>query len=152
MSTETLIALFRRDLARLRREIELYNQEHRLWLTAGAIPNSAGNLCLHLLGNLNTYIGQQLGRTGYVRERELEFSLRHVPRAELLLRIDQTSEMVTATLASLPAASLPAEYPLLVLEHKTSTEYLLIHLATHLTYHLGQINYHRRLLDHVSDQ
>ncbi|WP_400193951.1 DinB family protein [Hymenobacter sp. B81] len=147
MSTETLSALFRRDLARLRREIELYRREENLWLTAGAIANPGGNLCLHLLGNLNTYIGQQLGHTGYVRNREQEFSQRHVPRAELLRRIDETSAVVATTLAELPAAALSQEYPLLVLEHKTSTEFLLTHLATHLTYHLGQLNYHRRLLD-----
>ncbi|GAB2966512.1 hypothetical protein GCM10027048_41240 [Hymenobacter coalescens] len=147
MSTDTLSALFRRDLLRLRREIELYSREEHLWLTAGTIANSAGNLCLHLIGNLNTYIGRELGHTGYVRHRELEFSLRDVPRTELLRRLDDTLEVVTTTLAALPAAALPEEYPALVLEHKTSTEYLLTHLATHLAYHLGQVNYHRRLLD-----
>lgn len=42
---------------------------------------------------------------------------------------------------------LQQEYPILVFESKTSTEFFLIHLSTHLAYHLGQINYHRRLLD-----
>ncbi|MCC3157445.1 DUF1572 family protein [Hymenobacter sp. 15J16-1T3B] len=147
MSTDTLSTLFRRDLLRLRREIELYRREEILWRTTGAIANSAGNLCLHLLGNLNTYIGRELGHTGYVRNRELEFSQRGVPRPELLLGIDATLQVVTTTLASLPPAALQQEYPVLVLEHPTSTEFLLTHLTTHLTYHLGQINYHRRLLD-----
>lgn len=147
MSTDTLSALFRRDLMRLRQEIELYSCEENLWRTRDAITNSAGNLCLHLLGNLNTYIGQQLGHTGYVRYREQEFARRHVPRLELLRCIDETIEVVASTLARLPADALPQAYPIRVLEHNTSTEYLLMHLATHLTYHLGQINYHRRLLD-----
>ncbi len=42
---------------------------------------------------------------------------------------------------------LEAEYPILVFDHKTSTEYLLVHLTGHLNYHLGQINYHRRLIE-----
>ena len=106
MSIETLSALFRRDLTRLRQEIELYRREENLWRTAGTIANPGGNLCLHLLGNLNTYIGQQLGRSGYVRNREQEFALRDVPRLELLRRIDATNDVVTATLAGLPAAAL----------------------------------------------
>lgn len=147
MSTDTLAALFDRDLLRLRHEIELYSREENLWRTTGAIANPAGNLCLHLLGNLNTYIGRELGGTGYVRNREQEFAQRDVPRAELLRGIDETRQVVAATLAALPAEALPQQYPVLVWEHPTSTEYLLTHLTTHLTYHLGQINYHRRLLD-----
>jgi hypothetical protein len=147
MSTETLAALFGRDLLRLRREIELYTREENLWRTAGAIANPAGNLCLHLLGNLNTYIGQQLGYTGYVRNRELEFAQRDVPRPELLRRIDETRAVVGTTLAALPAQALQQQYPILVLEHPTTTEFLLTHLLAHLSYHLGQINYHRRLID-----
>lgn len=147
MSIETLAALFDRDLLRLRREIEQYEREENLWRRAEGIANPAGNLCLHLLGNLNTYIGRELGGTGYVRDRPLEFAQRDVPRAELLRRIDETRAVVAVALAALPPGALPQPYPVLVLEHPTSTEYLLTHLTTHLSYHLGQINYHRRLLD-----
>ena len=149
MAIETISLLFKRDLNRLRKEIESYREESNLWKVNGNIANCAGNLCLHLIGNLNTYIGKELGKTGYVRNRELEFSAKDVTRAVLLEQIDQTIQMVDQTLAKVKESSLKVEYPILVFEEKTSTEYLLIHLTTHLTYHLGQINYHRRLLDVV---
>ncbi|WP_225872662.1 DinB family protein [Pedobacter frigoris] len=136
-----------RDLAKLRSEIELYRDEQKLWRTEGEIANSAGNLCLHLIGNLNTYIGAELGNTGYVRDRPLEFSLRNVPRTELLKSIDDTIDMVASTLNQLNDDRLAEEYPQLIAEEKLTTGYFLTHLSTHLAYHLGQINYHRRLLD-----
>lgn len=147
MLIETLQLLFTRDLSRLRAEIALYKNEENIWMTEGSIANSAGNLCLHLVGNLNTYIGKEIGKTGYVRNRDLEFSLKNVPRAELLHKIDDTIRVVNASLHNLDESDLANEYPALVFEEKTSTLYLLMHLATHLTYHLGQVNYHRRLIE-----
>lgn len=147
MLIEALRSLFARDLHRLRVEIGLYKQEENIWKTEGSIANSAGNLCLHLVGNLNTYIGNEIGKTGYVRTRELEFSLKDIPRAELLHKIDDTIRVVHAALDKLHEDGLAVEYPVLVFEEKTSVAYLLVHLATHLTYHLGQVNYHRRLID-----
>lgn len=147
MVVETLQLLFTRDLGRLRTEIASYKNEENIWKTEGSIANSAGNLCLHLVGNLNTYIGKEIGKTGYVRNRELEFSLKKVPRAELLEKIDDTIRVVNAALHNLNESDLADEYPVLVFEEKTSTGYLLVHLATHLTYHLGQVNYHRRLVE-----
>ena len=99
------------------------------------------------MGNLNTYIGAELGKTGYVRHRELEFSLKDIPKAELLAKIDETISVVDKALDAVTDEQLDDEYPQLVFDKKTSTGYLLVHLTTHLTYHLGQINYHRRLLD-----
>ena len=147
MLIETLKLLFNRDLVRLRSEIEQYNSEAGIWIVKGQIANSAGNLCLHLVGNLNTYIGKELGKTGYVRNRELEFSLKNVPRVELITKIENTIEMINQTLDNLDKNILETEYPILVFDHKTSTEFLLVHLASHLSYHLGQINYHRRLIE-----
>ena len=147
MLIETLQSLFTRDLNRLRAEIELYQKEENLWKTEGSIANSAGNLCLHLIGNLNTYTGKEIGKTGYIRNRELEFSLKNVSRTELLNGIDDTIHVVNTSLDNLDDSDLAIEYPVLVFEEKTSTGYLLVHLATHLTYHLGQVNYHRRLID-----
>ena len=147
MLIETLKILFTRDLGKLRSEIELYKEEENIWKIEQNISNSAGNLCLHLVGNLNTYIGKEIGKSNYVRNRELEFSLKNVPRKELLRKIDDTIDVVGKSLEGLDKNTLENEYPVLVFDKKTSTEYLLIHLATHLTYHLGQINYHRRLID-----
>ncbi|GGF09687.1 DUF1572 family protein [Hymenobacter cavernae] len=147
MLTDTLRLLFRRDLNRVSQEIELYQDEQKIWHVERGIANSAGNLCLHLVGNLNTYIGLELGGVAYTRHRELEFSLKDVPRPELLQKLDETSAIVDVALGNLAPEVLAQEYPVLVFDHKTSTEYFLVHLSAHLTYHLGQINYHRRLLD-----
>lgn len=142
-----LIQLFERDLNRLKVEIDSYTDEKTLWLIEKSISNSAGNLCLHLLGNLNTYIGAELGKTNYVRNRPLEFSQKNVPKIELLHQIDTTLQIVVGSLQRVSEESLLKEYPLLVFEQKTSTAFFLVHLTSHLAYHLGQINYHRRLLD-----
>ncbi|GAB3583256.1 DinB family protein [Hymenobacter daeguensis] len=147
MLLAVLRSLFDRDLRKLHQEIEAYQNEAAIWRVEKSIPNPAGNLCLHLVGNLNTYIGAVLGHSGYVRHRELEFSQRDVPRAELLASIEATRQVVAATLARLPDEQLGQEYPVLVLETPLSTGHFLTHLATHLAYHLGQVNYHRRLLD-----
>lgn len=147
MLTETLTQLFERDLKRLANEISLYKDESHIWTVQKDISNSAGNLCLHLLGNLNHFIGATLGHTGYVRHRDDEFSLKNIPRQDLLLNISNCLIIVTETLQKLPEEDLAADFPIEVFGKKDSTEYMLIHLATHLSYHLGQINYHRRLVD-----
>ena len=147
MLIDTLKILFNRDLHRLKTEIEQYNNEADIWKIKGQIKNSAGNLCLHLVGNLNTYIGKELGNTAYVRNRNAEFSLKDIPRQELISKIDDTIKIIDQSLDNLEESQLASEYPVLVFEEKTSTEFLLIHLATHLSYHLGQINYHRRLIE-----
>lgn len=148
-----LKTLFDRDLHKLHQEIEAYQTEEALWHTEPGISNSAGNLCLHLLGNLNTYIGAELGHSGYIRHRDLEFSARNIPRAELLAGITATRRVVEAALAPLQDEQLATEYPIVVWEAPTSLGYLLMHLTTHLAYHLGQINYHRRLVDkHPSER
>jgi uncharacterized damage-inducible protein DinB len=144
---ETLKTLFTRDLERLKKEIESYKNDSSLWKIENSIVNSAGNLCLHLIGNLNTYIGKEIGKTNYVRNRELEFSLKNVPKKELIDKIEETTLIVNKALDTLTQPDLLKEYPILVFEKPTTTEYLLVHLSTHLGYHLGQINYHRRLID-----
>lgn len=147
MLIQTLQKLFSRDLEKLKQEISLYKVENKIWAIEEGIANSAGNLCLHLIGNLNTYIGAELGKTDYVRNRELEFSLKDIPRQELISKIDDTIIVVKGALDSLKEEELENEYQLLVFAEKTSTGYFLVHLAVHLGYHLGQINYHRRLID-----
>ena len=147
MAIETLKTLFNRDLNKLKVEIGSYQNENKIWSIDKNISNSAGNLCLHLIGNLNTYIGAQIGKTNYIRNRELEFSQKDIPQAVLIAQIDATIRTINAALLLLTDDDLKKEYPLLVFETKTSTAFLLIHLTTHLAYHLGQINYHRRLLD-----
>ena len=90
-----LINIFSRDLNKLKEEISLYKDENSLWIVKGDISNSAENLCLHLIGNLNHFIGATLGNSGYVRTRELEFSSKNCSREEMLKSVDQTIEIVT---------------------------------------------------------
>ena len=139
--------LFRRDLMRLHKEIESYQDEARIWVTDKAIPNSAGNLTLHLIGNINHFVGAILGESGYVRQRELEFSMKNVPRHQLLTMIEQTIQVVDMSLDQVTDAQTKLPYPAKVFDFDMTTEYFLIHLVNHLGYHLGQVNYHRRLLD-----
>lgn len=123
MLIETLRRLFNRDLNQLKKEIELYQNETDIWCVQKGIANSAGNLCLHLIGNLDTYIGAEFGKTNYIRNRALEFSLKDVPSSELLNKIEETQAIVDNVLRSLTDEMLQNEYPLLVFETKMTTEF-----------------------------
>lgn len=147
MLTEALISIFERDLQKLKTEINLYRDEDNLWLGKDGISNSAGNLCLHLLGNLNHFIGATLGHTGYVRHRDDEFTLKNIPRQDLVTNIENCILIIKESLKNLPEEDLQKDFPIQVFNRTDKTDFMLVHLATHLGYHLGQINYHRRLLD-----
>jgi uncharacterized damage-inducible protein DinB len=147
MITDTLKKLITRDLIKLKQEIEAYSCEEKLWYTEKDVSNSAGNLCLHLVGNLEWYIGAELGGTGYVRNRADEFGLKNVARAELIDKIEKAIATVKATFTILSDSQMDEIYPGETNEKNSTTGYILMHLAIHLGYHLGQINYHRRLLD-----
>jgi len=127
MLTTWIAAILRRDLGALRREIEAYADERDIWRVAPGISNCAGTLALHLAGNIQFFVGAVLGGTGYVRDRDAEFARRDVPRAELLREIDAALAAVERGFA-------------------VTTGDFLLHLVDHLTYHLGQVDYHRRLL------
>lgn len=143
----TLQSLFKRDLEKLKSEIEQYSSEENLWRTDKSIANSAGNLCLHLIGNLNAFIGTGLAKTDYIRDREFEFAGKDVPRSTLLQQIDETMVVVEKGLDTLTDEALSGDFPIQIWGKPTGMEFTVIHLLSHLNYHLGQINYHRRLLD-----
>lgn len=147
MLIQSFRSLFTRDLMKLKAEIESYQNEANLWRTDKAIANSAGNLCLHLVGNLNAYIGVGLAKTNYIRQRGLEFSLKNILRAELLQKIDEVTVVVETGLANLNENQMQDNFPIVIWEKPTPMFYTLVHLHSHLNYHLGQVNYHRRLLD-----
>lgn len=144
---QSLITLFKRDLENVKTELLAYNNENSIWLLDKSISNSAGNLALHLVGNLNCFIGAKLGHTGFIRQRDLEFSQQNIPVSEICMMIDDTIRVVTETLLKLSPEDLQKEYRRRIDEDYMTTEYFLLHLKSHLSYHLGQINYHRRLLD-----
>ena len=144
---QILLQIFLRDLNKLKTEITSYKDENKIWEVNGEIKNSAGNLCLHVCGNLQHFIGEVLGNSGYVRKRDEEFSRKNVPVEELMKEIDTTIFVVGQTLKKLDEKKLDEIFPINVFGYEMTTGYFLIHLTTHLNYHLGQINYHRRLLD-----
>ena len=131
MLTTTLVSLFERDLNRVIEELNQYQTEPNIWRIENNISNSAGNLALHLIGNLNTYIGKEIGKTNYIRNRELEFSQKDVPKQELIDQLKQTILVLQNALNSITDGDLQQEYPILVFSEKTSIEYFLVHLATH---------------------
>lgn len=143
---DTVQDLLLRDLTKLNQEIDSYTSEEAVWRIEKDIKNSAGNLCLHLCGNLQHYIGAVLGQSGYVRNRDAEFNTRGLSKEFLLNEIAATQSIVIKTLANLNPILLDKPYPEDVFGKPMTTGYFLIHLTGHLNYHLGQINYHRRLL------
>ncbi len=152
ITTASLARVLARDLRALRREVEAYADERDLWRVVPGITNSGGTLALHLAGNLQHFIGAVLGGTGYVRDRAAEFTRRDVPRSELLREIDATLAVVPRTLEALDDDALARPYPQPPGGATPTTGAFLLHLATHLTYHLGQIDYHRRMLTEQAGQ
>src|SRR5882757_9541577 len=97
----SLNKVLQRDLATLEKELSLYPNSELVWKLKGEIKNTAGNLSLHLCGNLQHFIGAILGNSGYVRNRENEFALKDIPMAELVSQIAQTRKILEATLQKL---------------------------------------------------
>jgi len=135
-----------RDLRSLKREIEAYPTEADIWRTAPGVSNTGGTLALHLAGNLQHFIGGVLGQSGYVRNRDAEFARRDVTRNELIAEIDRTLSAVHAGLARATDADLLSDFPIPIGNKMLSTGDAFLHLVTHFAYHLGQIDYHRRLV------
>ncbi|HMV08947.1 MAG TPA: DinB family protein [Cyclobacteriaceae bacterium] len=144
---ESIAKLIDRDLKKLGDEISQYSNEESIWIVMGGIKNSAGNLCLHLCGNLQHFFGAVLGKTGYIRNRDNEFAAKGIPRAQLLTEIQNARQAVSKTLQSLDPELLANEYPEKVFDYPMTNMHFFMHLVAHLGYHLGQINYHRRLVE-----
>ena len=147
LSTE-LAALFRRELTRLIQELTAFPHQSALWARVEGVTNSTGNLALHLEGNLREYIGRQLGNVPYVRQRDLEFTSTGLPVQEVISRIEAVQDLVPRVVSNLSSDDLDGVYPEQVLAAPLSTRQFLIHLLGHLSYHLGQVDYLRRVLTH----
>jgi hypothetical protein len=139
-------ALILRDLDTLDRQVAAYPDDAAIWALPAALPNSTGTLVLHLCGNLRHFVGAVLGHTGYVRQRELEFSARDVDRATLRAAIVEARRDVEHSFAQIDAAQAVAPYPLEILKGTVASGDWITHLATHLAYHLGQVDFHRRIV------
>jgi hypothetical protein len=139
-------AILVRELTSLRQEIEAYPSDADLWRVVPGITNSAGTLALHLAGNLQHFVGSILGGTAYVRNRDVEFSARGLSKAQLVAQVTDAISAVEQTFLRLGPADLESEYPEAVAKVRLNTGDFLIHLASHLAYHLGQVDYHRRIV------
>jgi hypothetical protein len=144
--TEQLAGLFRRDLGRLTQELRAFPDGATLWQTVPGVTNSAGNLTLHLEGNLREYIGRLLGSLPYTRDRANEFGARGLTTADLIARVEAVTVMVPAVVAALAPETLDSLYPDSLPGGPQSTKQFLLSLYGHLNYHLGQIGYLRRVL------
>ncbi|MEI6524064.1 MAG: DUF1572 family protein [Bacteroidota bacterium] len=146
MMIQPYLEFFLRDLNKLKEEIQLYKNENDLWKVESEIQNSAGTLALHLIGNLKHFIGAQIGFTGYVRNRDREFSDRNISREKLVFEVEEAISIVKTVLPTIKDEDFSKEFPLEMYGAKRNTGYIILSLSTHFCYHLGQINYHRRLL------
>ena len=147
MITPVLIKIFERDLTNVAEELSQYKDDASIWEVKEGFPLTGGNLCLHIAGNLQHFIGTVLGDTGYVRNKNAEFSAKNISRQKLLDLINDTKTVVKDTLEQLSKKELERPYPQQVLDEPVSTEFFLLHLVTHLNYHFGQINLHRKLVN-----
>lgn len=145
---ETYDILYGDNLEALKEEINAYKDETNIWKLHGDIKNSPGNLCIHLCGNLKHFFGAVLGGTGYERQRDYEFSAKDLPREELIREIDSTIEVVTPILKGLTQEDLHKKFPIDAFGENQSVEWVITRLGFHFGYHLGQINYHRRMFDY----
>lgn len=141
-----ITVFFERDLDKLKEEINLFENENDIWKVKDGITNSAGNLTVHLLGNLNHFIGKTLANTDYVRKRDEEFSVKNISKEKIIIDINSLKEIIKNTLSKLPEEDLKKTFPLKIQEQSFTTENMLTFLLAHLNYHLGQINYLRRML------
>ncbi|HEX6943241.1 MAG TPA: DinB family protein [Gemmatimonadaceae bacterium] len=146
MTGSTIAAIICRELRTLERELNAYPTEAQIWELPAGLPNSAGTLALHAAGNLQHFVGTMLGGTSYVRDRDAEFSRRNVPRADLIEDLRNAERAVRDTLPAMEADRFAETYPLPVANRRVNTGEFMAHLATHLAYHAGQLNYHRRIV------
>lgn len=138
-----LVNQYQKYLSTLADELQQYESEAAIWKIKAGILNSGGNLALHLVGNLNHYIGHVMGETDYVRDRPAEFDSKNVPVADIIDQIERTKSMIGEVL---PKVDLDAPYPAEIYAAAITNGNFLLHLLAHLGYHLGQLNYHRRLI------
>lgn len=137
--------LYLKELDNLHKEISAYTDEQQIWKISGDIKNPAGNLCLHLVGNINHFIGAVLGKNGYVRNRDAEFALKNIAKEKMLADITGAKQVVETVLGSMESEELDKDFPVELIGKK-STAYMLTYFHGHLMYHIGQINYHRRMI------
>ena len=147
MMNTILANFYERDIRKFIEEVNLFKDEENLWRIQGTVRNSCGNLVLHIIGGLNHYIGAILAQTGFIRDRDQEFIRKGVERKDLVAQLEELIPMINATVNALTREQMEAEFPIFFDKSKTSTRYVLTQLLLHLNYHLGQVNYIRRVFE-----
>lgn len=121
--------------------------EEEFWRNPFSHGNSVGHLVLHLTGNLSYYVGARIAGSGYVRNRDLEFSeSRKPPKAEVLRKFDETITLVIATIEEQTEADWTAPYTAEREPESKNRMTLFLRCASHLYHHVGQIIYLSREL------
>ena len=146
MIAKELAALYSRDLTRLGQELRAFPDTQAVWKTVPGVSNAAGTLALHLEGGLRHFVGFRIGGIAYTRDRPLEFSARGVERDELIARIEAAQVSIPTVIASLSDAKLDEIDPHNGTDTPLTNRQWLIHLYGHLSYHLGQVDYIRRVV------
>ena len=143
---EPLAVLFERDLKAAIVQVSSYENEADLWKVDKEIKNSGGNLALHISGNLRHFLGHVMGGTDYIRDRSAEFSAKNILASDIVQELEAAIRDVSNTLDNISVDELESIFPINVLKYEMTTAYFIVHLYGHLNYHLGQLNYHRRMI------
>ena len=146
MTPEYVARVLVRDVNAVRRELEAYPDEASVWALPPGVANSGGTLALHIAGNLQHFFGAVLGGGGYKRDRAAEFSSRNVLRSAVIVELEAAIVAIGLGMSKVSEAPLAEEFPEAIAGHRVVTGEWLIHLVSHTGYHLGQIDYHRRLV------
>lgn len=146
MTPEYVARVLVRDVKAVRRELEAYPDEVSVWALPPGVANSGGTLALHLAGNLQHFFGAVLGGSGYKRDRAAEFAKRDVLRSALIVELEAAIVAIELGMSQVSEARLAEEFPEAIAGHRIVMGEWLIHLVSHTGYHLGQIDYHRRLV------
>ncbi|MEP6506817.1 MAG: DUF1572 family protein [Gemmatimonadales bacterium] len=145
---DSLKMMLQRELRSTEQSIASYPDDESLWIVKPGISNSGGNLALHMAGNLRHFIGGVLGKSGYTRDRDAEFGNKSMTRDEIRAVLESSITEIGDTLDNMDASQFSEDFPIPIGQSQTvaRTSDMLVHLAAHLGYHLGQLDYHRRLL------
>lgn len=146
MITTILIDLYCKELDKLKDEINAYENDELVWKLTDQVQVTGGNICLYLAGNLQHYIGNMIGDSGYIRNKEAELKAKNVSRERLMEEIENTRQIVVDTLEQVSKAELLKVFPTKDFEESVTTEFYLVHLLNNFCFHLGQINFHRKLV------
>lgn len=136
-----LASEYEKTAAELHKWVDALSQE-RFWRNPYGYGNSVGHLVLHLTGNLSYYIGARVAETGYIRNRDLEFTeQRRLPKEEVLRKFDETMAMVVTTIHKQTAEDWMAGYSAEREPQAKDRFTIFLRCASHAYHHVGQIIY-----------